>query len=64
MTVERCAARQESDQMRCSACGLIWDANDPEPPPCRQLKRIEAPPLAPVAAQGWVVGFVSGLPNR
>lgn len=29
-----CKARQESDQMVCHACGLVWDINDPEPPEC------------------------------
>ena len=27
-------ARQYSDQMVCSRCGLVWDVNDPEPPEC------------------------------
>lgn len=29
-----CHAYQVSDQMTCPACGLTWDMNDPEPPPC------------------------------
>lgn len=29
-----CQARQHSDQMLYGRCGLGWDANDPEPPPC------------------------------
>lgn len=29
-----CAARQYSDQMLCGTCGLAWDMNDPDPPPC------------------------------
>jgi len=29
-----CKARQYSDQTRCLACKLVWDTNDPEPPPC------------------------------
>lgn len=29
-----CQARQHSDQMICSKCGLVWDVNDPEPPEC------------------------------
>ena len=36
----KCHARQYSDQMVCAPCGLIWDANDPEPPACRKhIKR-------------------------
>lgn len=39
MTYQRrktdCRARQHSDQMLCE-CGLGWDVNDPEPPPCRK----------------------------
>lgn len=30
----KCQARQMSDQMRCEACRLTWDMNDPEPPKC------------------------------
>lgn len=30
-----CKARQHSDQMSCQ-CGLAWDMNDPDPPPCRE----------------------------
>ena len=30
----RCLARQVSDQKSCAPCGLLWDMNDPEPPPC------------------------------
>lgn len=38
-----CHARQESDQMRCVPCGLVWDMNDPEPPECRKnIKRAAA----------------------
>jgi hypothetical protein len=29
-----CKAFQQSDQMVCHRCGLIWDMNDPEPPAC------------------------------
>jgi len=32
-----CFARQYSDQMICSACGLVWDLNDPEPPACAKI---------------------------
>ena len=27
----RCAARAESDQMRCSTCDRVWDFNDDSP---------------------------------
>lgn len=30
-----CKARRYNDQMQCGRCGLAWDVNDPEPPPCR-----------------------------
>jgi len=36
-----CLARQYSDQMNCAACGLVWDVNDPEPPPCPRRAAIE-----------------------
>jgi hypothetical protein len=28
-----------SDQMRCDACRLTWDTNDPEPPECNPVER-------------------------
>lgn len=31
-----CLARQHSDQMICTKCGLVWDVNDPEPPECKR----------------------------
>ena len=31
-----CQARQHSDQMICSKCGLLWDINDPDPPECQR----------------------------
>ena len=34
-----CLARQYGDQMICSACGLYWDTNDPEPPECHKVDR-------------------------
>lgn len=34
MRREKCEARQYSDQMCCTKCGLNWDANDPDPPEC------------------------------
>lgn len=53
MKRHNCHARQESDQMRCVPCGLVWDMNDPEPPECRKnikravakVAKIEAAPL-------------------
>ena len=40
MKRHNCHAWQESDQMRCVPCGLVWDMNDPEPPECRKnIKR-------------------------
>lgn len=36
-----CKARQYSDQMSCSECGLVWDMNDDDPPECGA----EPPPL-------------------
>lgn len=35
----RCQARQFSDQMHCSKCGLAWDVNDPDRPACLTVKR-------------------------
>lgn len=29
-----CRAYRVSDQMMCPHCRLVWDINDPEPPPC------------------------------
>lgn len=30
-----CMARQQSDQMRCEVCNLVWDVNDPDQPECK-----------------------------
>ena len=59
MKRHNCHARQESDQMRCVPCGLVWDMNDPEPPECRKnikravakIAKIEAAPL-PIKPKG------------
>lgn len=32
-----CHARQFSDGMFCGVCGMTWDVNDTEPPPCRKV---------------------------
>lgn len=38
-----CLAIQYSDQMICSACGLGWDVNDPDPPMCKKIdKRLKS----------------------
>lgn len=34
-----CRARQFSDQMICSKCGLVWDTNDNDPPSCGKLRQ-------------------------
>lgn len=36
MTAKNCHARQYGDQVCCGRCGTTWDANDPEPPTCRE----------------------------
>ena len=33
-----CEARQYSDQMQCSRCGLTYDVNDPDPPDCNKRR--------------------------
>lgn len=35
-TDKHCQARQYSDQMMCSRCGLQWDVTDPDPPQCKK----------------------------
>jgi hypothetical protein len=65
LTDTRCQARQESDQMRCAACGLLWDTNDPEPPVCGQ--QVPTQPAKPRALAFFNEvqprRFVSGLPD-
>lgn len=34
-----CQVRRYADQMICAACGLNWDANDPEPPTCQPFDK-------------------------
>lgn len=62
----RCRARQQSDQMHCSNCGLTWDMNDPEPPECPETRikrardqaigRIEESLGVPIETQGTETG--------
>lgn len=40
MRQEKCEARQYSDQMCCTRCGLNWDVNDPDPPGCRKSDEV------------------------
>ena len=35
MRRDKCEARQYSDQMCCTKCGLNWDVNDEDPPACK-----------------------------
>lgn len=35
MSRSGCEARQQSDQMRCERCNLVWDMNDIDPPECK-----------------------------
>lgn len=35
-----CKAIQYSDQMNCTRCNLVWDADDPYPPICRTEKEV------------------------
>lgn len=41
--VKSCQAKQYSDQMICSRCGLQWDVNDPDPPLCQKDKPAASP---------------------
>lgn len=34
MSKNPCQAYQSGDSTYCGPCGLQWDTNDPEPPPC------------------------------
>lgn len=34
-----CDARQHSDQMICTTCGLVWDTNDISPPACNPKRK-------------------------
>lgn len=47
MSQTNCKASQHSDQMICSACGLVWDINDPEPPECITQPATRLPGLQP-----------------
>lgn len=49
MTIgDPCIARHGSDgQVRCAACRLVWDRNDPDPPTCPR-RLVDAPALVPM----------------
>lgn len=53
--MNKCEARQYSDQMQCDACGLVWDMNDVDPPEC-------APTVVHVK-KGAAVGPSGTLPD-
>lgn len=38
----RCEALQYSDQMICGQCGLSWDINDPAPPSCKIISKLQS----------------------
>lgn len=40
-----CKAYQQSDQMYCPKCVLVWDMNDPEPPGCDIKKQSAFSPI-------------------
>jgi len=44
MTCQARPDRYERGSMRCDACRLVWDVEDPEPPACPR-KRPEITPL-------------------
>lgn len=46
MSARGCEARQMSCQKRCERCDLVWDMNDPDPPPCLTAKQIGKAALA------------------
>jgi hypothetical protein len=55
-----CLATSGADQqMRCAACGLVWDMNDPEPPVCGR----ERAALARDGADAFAYA-VSALPYK
>lgn len=37
-TINPCKARRCNDQMQCGRCGLAWDADDEDRPPCRTAR--------------------------
>ena len=39
--MNKCEARQYSDQKVCDRCGLCWDMNDPDLPECLSVREIE-----------------------
>lgn len=37
-----CQAHQYSDQMICGQCALAWDINDPAPPSCKIVSKLQS----------------------
>lgn len=58
--VQGCKARQYSDQMNCPRCGLVWDMNDPDPPPCGLLAAQERNNNAAARALAWCRRILEG----
>ena len=48
------ARRLASQEYRCHACGLRWDADDPDPPACGKASKVDfSPPV--VSLQGSAI---------
>lgn len=45
-----CFARRIGDEFHCEPCGLVWDANDPDPPVCKSHDRRTKVARAAIAA--------------
>lgn len=60
--MSRCKARQFSDQMVCQ-CGLAWDMNDPDPPPCRVNQPVLTKKERGVAALRRIKETLGGKPG-
>lgn len=59
-----CQARPGADQqVRCAACGLVWDCSDPEPPVCgRERAALAQDGVDAFAYAVDALPYKSGLP--
>ena len=58
LTDVKCRVHIYSDTTICSACDMVWNTNDPDPPPCPKRERV----AEYAETTGLLKGLAFGLP--
>lgn len=59
-----CAATTRGDQKLCSLCGLQWQLNDTDPPPCKRQGEGSDPALKPAEVKALKQCVADWQPRR